>query len=88
MPKGGCGTWGAIAGDSGSSSRRSAARKIALKAYPGGIKQVEYEIEENGAASYEFEIITKDGKRLKVEVDASSGKIVEVSEKLDQPGKK
>ena len=64
------------------------ARNIALRAHPGEIKLVEYEIEENGAASYEFEIITKDGKRLKVEVDASSGKIVEVSEKLDQPGKK
>jgi uncharacterized membrane protein YkoI len=59
------------------------ARKIALKAYPGEIKQVEYEIEENGDASYEFAITTKDGKKVKVEVDASSGKIVEVSEALD-----
>jgi uncharacterized membrane protein YkoI len=40
-------------------------------------------IEENGDASYEFAITTKDGKKMKVEVDASSGKIVEVSEVLD-----
>lgn len=59
------------------------ARKTALKAYPGEIKQVEYEIEQNGDASYEFAITTKDGKKMKVEVDASSGKIVEVSEGLD-----
>jgi len=59
------------------------ARAVALGTYPGEIKGVEYEIEGNGDASYEFEILTKDGKKMKVEVDASTGKIVETSERLD-----
>jgi uncharacterized membrane protein YkoI len=59
------------------------ARAVALSAYPGEVKGVEYEIEENGDASYEFDIITKGGKKMKVEVDASTGKIVEVSKRLD-----
>ena len=63
------------------------ARNIALKAYPGEIKEVEYEIEPNGDASFEFDIITKDGKEVKVEVDAATGKIVETSEELYQIGK-
>ena len=63
------------------------AKNIALKAYPGEIKEVEYEIEPNGDASYEFDIITKDGKEMKVEVDAATGKIVEASEELYQIGK-
>ncbi len=55
------------------------AAKTALKAYPGVIEEVEYEIEENGDASYEFDIVNKKGVETKVEVDAASGKIIEVS---------
>lgn len=55
------------------------AAAIALKAYPGVIEEVEYEIEENGDASYEFDIIDAKGTETKVEVDAATGKIIEVA---------
>lgn len=63
------------------------ARKTALAAYPGDIVEVEYEIEPDGAASYEFDIKGKDGKEMKVEVDATSGKIVEANAEVYQIGK-
>lgn len=52
---------------------------IAIKAYPGVVKEVEYEIEENGDASYEFDIVNDKGVETKVEVDAATGKIIEVA---------
>ena len=55
------------------------AKATALKAYPGIIEEVEYEIEENGDASYEFDIVNKKGVETKVEVDAATGKIIEVA---------
>ncbi len=55
------------------------ARAIALKAYPGIIEETEYEIEANGDASYEFDIVNSKGIETKVEVDASTGKIIEVA---------
>ncbi len=55
------------------------ARVTALKAHPGVIQEVEYEIEENGDASYEFDIINALGVETKVEVDAATGKIIEVA---------
>ncbi len=55
------------------------AKAIALKAYPGVIKEVEYEIEENGDATYEFDIVNSKGVETKVEVDAATGKIIEVA---------
>lgn len=55
------------------------AKAIALKAYPGVIEEVEYEIEDNGDASYEFDIVNSKGVETKVEVDATTGKIIEVS---------
>ncbi len=55
------------------------AAAIALKAYPGVIEEVEYEIEDNGDASYEFDIVNDKGVETKVEVDAATGKIIEVS---------
>ena len=61
-----------------------AAQKIALKKYPGTIKETEYEIEANGDASYEFDIVMKNGKKMKVEVDAATGKIVESSSEIWQ----
>jgi len=62
------------------------ARKTALAAHPGDITEVEFEIEPDGAASYEFDIVDKDGKENKVEVDATSGKIVEDNEETFQIG--
>jgi len=52
---------------------------IGLKAYPGIVQEVEYEIEENGDASYEIDIINDKGEETKVEVNAANGKIIEVS---------
>ncbi|MEX2524618.1 MAG: PepSY domain-containing protein [Gammaproteobacteria bacterium] len=51
---------------------------IAKELYPGTVKTVEYEIESNGAASYEISVVDDYGVNIKVEVDASSGDIVEV----------
>ncbi|MDO9423047.1 MAG: PepSY domain-containing protein [Methylobacter sp.] len=51
----------------------------ALKAHPGTVQEVEYEIEDNGDASYEFDIINDKGVETKVEVSAATGKIIEVS---------
>lgn len=63
------------------------AKKIALSAHPGEIVEVEYEIESDGNASYEFDIKTKSGE-VKLEVDAATGKIIEDNEKeLYQIGK-
>lgn len=55
------------------------AKAIALKAYPGVIEEVEYEIEANGDATYEFDIVNSKGIETKVEVDAATGKIIEVA---------
>lgn len=65
----------------------AAARETALKKHPGEIIEVEYEIEQDGNASYEFDIRGKDGKEHKVEVDATTGAIVEDSEEDYQIGK-
>jgi uncharacterized membrane protein YkoI len=53
------------------------AKKIALAAYPGEIVEIEYEIEGNGDASYEFDIKSQDGKEVKFEVNAATGKLAE-----------
>lgn len=55
------------------------AAATALKAYPGKIEEVEYEIEENGGSSYEFDILSDKGIETKVEVDAATGKIIETA---------
>ncbi len=61
-----------------------AASKAALALYPGRIVHTEYEIESNGASSYEFDIFEKPGVTYKVEVNAATGEVVEVSiEKWD-----
>ena len=62
------------------------AKAAALKAQPGTVVEVEYEIEPNGTASYEFDIKGTDGKEYKVEVDATTGKVVETSVELLQIG--
>jgi uncharacterized membrane protein YkoI len=55
------------------------AAAIALKTTPGTIQEVEYEIEDNGASSYEFDIVSDKGVETKVEVDAATGKIIETA---------
>jgi uncharacterized membrane protein YkoI len=56
-----------------------AAAKIALKTAPGKIREVEYEIENNGSSSYEFDILSNKGLETKVEVDAATGKVMETA---------
>ena len=56
------------------------AKAIALKAHPGDIVEMEFEIESNGSASYEFDIRQADGKEVKMEIDAATGAIVEDDE--------
>ena len=55
------------------------AKATALAAHPGTVVEVEYELEPDGKASYEFDILEADKEEIKVEVDATTGKIVEVS---------
>jgi uncharacterized membrane protein YkoI len=63
------------------------ARKTALAAHPGTVVEVEYEIEANGAASYELDIQPTSGTgEIKVEVDAATGKLVEHRRELYQIG--
>jgi uncharacterized membrane protein YkoI len=62
------------------------ARKTALARFPGKIIEVEYEIEADGRSSYEFDIDTIDGREIKLEIDATSGEIVEINEERWQVG--
>ena len=55
------------------------AKATALAAHAGTVVETEYEIESDGKASYEFDILEADKEEVKVEVDATTGKIVEVS---------
>jgi uncharacterized membrane protein YkoI len=63
------------------------AKATALAAHPGTVVETEYEIEADGKASYEFDILEADKEEVKVEVDAATGKIVEVSYEGYQIGK-
>lgn len=62
------------------------AKATALAAHPGTIVETEYELEPDGKASYEFDILEADKEEVKVEVDASTGKIVETSYEVYQVG--
>jgi uncharacterized membrane protein YkoI len=55
------------------------AKATVMKLYPGTIEEVEYEIEANGDASYEMDVLTEAGTEFKIEVDAATGKIIEVA---------
>lgn len=63
------------------------AKATALAAHPGTVVETEYELEADGKASYEFDILEADKEEIKVEVDATTGKIVEVSYEEYQIGK-
>lgn len=62
------------------------ARATALAAFPGKIVETEYELESDGKASYEFDILEADGEEIKVEVDTTTGKIVEHGYEVYQIG--
>ena len=62
------------------------AKELVLKAYPGEIIEMEYEIEEDGTAVYEFDIRTTTGADMKVEIDASTGKVHEANREIWQVG--
>lgn len=62
------------------------AKATALAKHPGTVVEVEYELEPDGKASYEFDILEADNEEVKVEVDASTGKIVETSYEVYQIG--
>ena len=63
------------------------AKATALAAHPGNVAEVEYELESDGKASYEFDITEADNEEVKVEVDATTGKIAETSYEVYQIGK-
>lgn len=62
------------------------AKATALAKHPGTVVEVEYELEPDGKASYEFDILEADNEEVKVEVDATTGKIVETSYEVYQIG--
>jgi uncharacterized membrane protein YkoI len=62
------------------------AKATALAKHPGTVVEVEYELEPDGKASYELDILEADNEEVKVEVDASTGKIVETSYEVYQIG--
>jgi len=62
------------------------AKKTALAAKPGTVVESETSIESNGNASYEFDIKGKDGKEWEVEVDATTGKVIETEQEVYQIG--
>ncbi len=55
------------------------ARDFALAIHPGKVVATEYEIGQDGDATYEFDIQTKVGYEIKVDVDASTGEIEEAN---------
>jgi len=63
----------------------AAAKAKALESKPGTVERVEFELEPDGKASYEFDIKTDDGD-YRVEIDASSGEVVESSKELLEIG--
>lgn len=62
------------------------AKATALAAHAGEVVEVEYELEPDGKASYEFDILEADHEEVKIEVDATTGKIVETSYEVYQVG--
>jgi uncharacterized membrane protein YkoI len=54
------------------------ARRIVTRLYPGRIEETEYELESNGASTYEIDVVGAADTEFKVEVDAASGDVIEV----------
>lgn len=66
--------------------RLDQAMKLALDKYPGDVLNTEYDIEDDGEASYEFIIRTTSGKTVEIEVDATDGKLAGEEEVLYRIG--
>ena len=66
----------------------SDAKAAVLKLYDGEIEEVEYEIEANGDASYEMDVVDGSGTEFKIEVDAATGAIIEVAVEKWEIGEK
>lgn len=62
------------------------ARDFALAIHPGEVVASEYEIGFDGDATYEFDIQTKLGYEIKVDVDATTGEIEEANIELYEIG--
>ena len=62
------------------------ARKIALRRVPGKIMKMDLETTSTGVMSYEFEVMTRDGKEVDVEVDAMTGNVREVETEVYEIG--
>jgi uncharacterized membrane protein YkoI len=62
------------------------AKKAALAFQLGEVVESETSIESDGTLSYEFDIKTKDGKEIEVEIDAVTGKVQESEEEVYQIG--
>jgi uncharacterized membrane protein YkoI len=63
------------------------ATKAVLAKHPGKIEMVEYELEADGSASYEFDIELADGTDIRVEVDAATGKVGDAKVELVEVGR-
>jgi uncharacterized membrane protein YkoI len=50
--------------------------------YPGRVVEVELE-REDGMLIYEVELVTREGRLIEVEIDAVSGRIIELDEDVD-----
>ena len=55
------------------------ARGMSVSAFPGGVVATRYIIESDGAAVYEFDIASATGVLVRIEVDATTGALVEVN---------
>lgn len=64
----------------------SQARRIALQRVPGKIVKMDLETNTAGVMSYEFEVMARDGTNLDVEVDANTGRVIEVERDLYEIG--
>ena len=64
----------------------SQAREIALRRVPGRIVHMDIETTSSGRMSYEFEVKSRDGKDVDVEVDAMSWEIIEVETEIYEIG--
>lgn len=62
------------------------ARKIALQRAPGKIVRMDLETTSTGLISYEFEVMTRDGSEIDVEVDAISGRVTETERDVYELG--
>ena len=62
------------------------ARDFALAIHPGEITHTEYEIGFDGTATYEFDIQSKLGYEIKVDVDAATGEIEEANIEIYEIG--